>query len=105
MCSSPRDKMNGGLLSDFGRDLSDSRTPRSHASVVHAMEVAFFPKLVPGALGFFGYDPHLVELLLEGYYSFVEVLVSYVNIRYGIGIHLRQLPLLLEVVPLTIKII
>ena len=56
--------MNGGLLSDFGRDLSDSRTPRSHAPVVHAMEVALLAELVPGPLGFFGYDPHLVELLL-----------------------------------------
>ena len=78
--------MNGGLLSDFGRDLSDSRTPRSHAPVVHPMEVALFPKLVPGPLGFFGYDPHLVELLLERYYSFIEVLVPDIDIRYGISI-------------------
>ena len=47
--------MNGGLLSDFGRDLSDSRTPRSHAPVVHAVEVALLAELVPGALGLGGH--------------------------------------------------
>jgi hypothetical protein len=35
------------------------------------MKVALLAELVPGALGFFGYDPHLVELLLESYYSFI----------------------------------
>ena len=87
--------MHGGLLSDFGRDLSDSRTPRSHASVVHAMEVALLAELVPGPLGFFGYDPHLVELLLESYDALIEILVPHIDIRYGIGIHFGQLPLLL----------
>ena len=56
--------MNGGLLSDFGRDSSDSRTPRSHAPVVHPVEVALLPELVPGALGLLRDDAHLVELLL-----------------------------------------
>ena len=56
--------MNGGLLSDFGRDLSDSRTPRSHASVVHSVKVALLAELVPGPLGLFRDDPHLVQLLL-----------------------------------------
>ena len=56
--------MNGGLLSDFGRDLSDSRTPRSHAPVVHPVKIPFFAELVPGALGLLRDDPHLVELLL-----------------------------------------
>ena len=87
--------MNGGLLSDFGRDLSDSRTPRSHAPVVHAMEVALLAELVPGPLGFFGYDPHLVQLLLESYYSLIEILVPHIDIRYGIRVHFGQLPLLL----------
>ena len=59
------------------------------------MEVAFFPKLVPGPLGFFGYDAHLVELLLQGYYSFIQVLVPHIDVGNGIGIHLGQLPLLL----------
>ena len=56
--------MNGGLLSDFGRDLSDSRTPRSHAPVVHPVEVALPAELVPGALGLLRDDAHLVQLLL-----------------------------------------
>ena len=53
--------MNGGLRSDFGRD---SRTPRSHAPVVHPVKVALLPELVPGALGLLRDDAHLVELLL-----------------------------------------
>ena len=60
MGSSPREKMHGGLLSDFGRDSSDSRTPRSHAPVVHAVEVALLAELVPGALGLLRYDPHFI---------------------------------------------
>ena len=97
--------MNGGLLSDFGRDSRDSRTPRSHASVVHPVEVALLPELVPGALGFFGYDPHLVELLLQGYDALVQVLVPDIYVRYGISVDLGQLPLLLEVVPLAVEVI
>ena len=70
MCSSPREKMNGGLLSDFGRDSSDSRTPRSHPSMVHPMKIPFFSKFVPGALGLLRDDAHLVQLLLYYYFYF-----------------------------------
>ena len=78
--------MNGGLLSDFGRDLSDSRTPRSHAPVVHAMKVALLPEFVPGALGLLRYDAHLVQLLLESYDAFIEILVPHMYVGHGIGI-------------------
>ena len=80
--------MNGGLLSDFGRDLSDSRTPRSHASMVHPVEVALLPELVPGALGLLRYDPHLVQLLLQGHDAFIEILVPDIDVRYGVRIDL-----------------
>ena len=87
--------MNGGLLSDFGRDLSDSRTPRSHAPVVHAVKVAFLAELVPGALGLFCYDPHLVQLLLQGHDALIEVLVPHIDVRDRVRVDFGQLPLLL----------
>ena len=80
--------MNGGLLSDFGRDLSDSRTPRSHAPVVHAVEVALLAELVPGALGLLRDDAHLVELLLQGHDAFVQILVPDVDVGDGVRINL-----------------
>ena len=79
--------MHGGLLSDFGRDLSDSRTPRSHAPVVHAVEVALLAELVPGALGLLRYDAHLVQLLLEGHDAFIQVLVPDIYVGNGVRIH------------------
>ena len=88
MCSSPREKMNGGLLSDFGRDSSDSRTPRSHAPVVHPVEVALLPELVPGALGLLRDDAHLVQLLLESDDALVQVLVPHIDVGNGIRINL-----------------
>ena len=97
--------MTGGLLSDFGRDSSDSRTPRSHAPVVHPVEVALLPELVPGALGLLRYDAHLVQLLLEGHDALIQVLVPDIDVGNRVRVHLGQLPLLLEVVPLAVEVI
>ena len=65
------------------------------APVVHAMKVAFLPKFVPGALRLLRDDAHLVQLLLEGYDAFVQVLVPDIYVGNGIRVHFGQLPLLL----------
>ena len=59
------------------------------------MKVAFLAELVPGALGFFGYDPQLVQLLLESYDALIEILVPDIYVGNRIRVHLGQFTLLL----------
>mmetsp|Transcript_152767 Transcript_152767/g.388186 ORF Transcript_152767/g.388186 Transcript_152767/m.388186 type:complete len:225 (-) Transcript_152767:51-725(-) len=73
------------------------------APVVHAVEVALLPELVPGLLGSLRYLPGLLHLIPEHDHLLVQAMVPGVDVRNDLELRILELTGLLELVPLRLE--